>query len=286
MTHTHVTAPTEFVEANGMRFAYRRFGKARGRPLVFMQHFTGTIDNWDPRLVDLLAGEREAILFDNAGIGGSNGETPNTVQAMARDALSFIDALGLEQIDLLGFSLGRMVAQQVALEHPALVRRLVLAGTGPAGGEGIDLGLAPTGSILADASLSRSERQLRLFFAPSETSQSAGRAFQQRMSQRKDPEPPALREVAVAQSAAIKAWGEPRGERYARLKEIRQPVLVANGIEDVMIPTINSYILSRHLPNAQLILYPDAGHGAIFQHSVLFAAHVGLFLNDEQRRLQ
>jgi pimeloyl-ACP methyl ester carboxylesterase len=195
--------------------------------------------------------------------------------------LAFVDALGLKRIDLLGFSIGGMVAQQMVLDRPKLVRRLILAGTGPEGGEGIDIGgLPPSSVVLADASLSHFERQQRLFFAPTETSQAAGRAFSERKSWRKDDrDPEASPTVAKAQTIAIKSWGEQKkGERYGRLKEIKQPTLVFNGIDDVMIPTINSYILAQHLPDARLVLYPDSGHGALFQYPDQFCAEVKALL--------
>jgi pimeloyl-ACP methyl ester carboxylesterase len=278
---THETAPTKFVEANGIRFAYRRFGGGEGLPMLFCQHFTGTMDNWDPIITNTLAREREVILFDNRGVASSSGQTPDSVQAMATDALAFVDALGLKQMDLLGFSIGGMVAQQMVLDRPELVRHLILAGTGPEGGEGIDIGgLPPSSVVLADASLSHFDRQQRLFFAPTETSQAAGRAFSERKSWRKnDRDPEASAVVAKAQTIAIKSWGEQKkGERYRRLKEIKQPTLVFNGIDDVMIPTINSYILARNIPNARLVLYPDSGHGALAQYPDQFCAEVSALL--------
>jgi pimeloyl-ACP methyl ester carboxylesterase len=279
---THETVPTRYVEANGIRFAYRRFGSGEGLPMLFCQHFTGTMDNWDPIVTNTLAQDREVILFDNQGVGSSSGQTPDSVQAMATDALAFVDALGLKHIDLLGFSIGGMVAQQMVLDRPKLVRYLILAGTGPEGGEGIDIGgLPPSSVVLADASLSHFEKQQRLFFAPTETSQAAGRAFRERRGWRKgDRDPEASPAVAKAQTIAIKSWGEPKGERYRKLREIDQPTLVFNGVDDVMIPTINSYILAEHLPDARLILYPDSGHGALFQYPHQFCAEVKLFLAD------
>jgi pimeloyl-ACP methyl ester carboxylesterase len=285
-TQTHETAPTRFVEANGTRFAYRRFGGGEALPLLFCQHFTGTMDNWDPVITNTLAQEREVILFDNTGVGSSNGQTPDSIQAMATDALAFVEALGLKQIDLLGFSIGGMVAQQMALDRPKLVKHLILAGTGPEGGEGIDIeGLPPSSVVLADTSLSHFDRQQRLFFAPTETSQAAGRAFYERKHWRKDDrDPEATPAVAKAQTIAIKSWGEQKkGERYHRLKEIRQPTLVFNGINDVMIPTINSYILALHIPDARLVLYPDSGHGALSQYPDQFCAEVKLFLANTHR---
>ena len=280
-TKTHETAPTRFVEANGIRFAFRRFGGGEGPPMLFCQHFTGTMDNWDPIITNTLAQDREVILFDNRGVASSSGQTPDSVQAMATDALAFVDALGLKRIDLLGFSIGGMVAQQMVLDRPELVRHLILAGTGPEGGEGIDIGgLPPSSEVLADASLSHFDRQQRLFFAPTETSQAAGRAFSERKSWRKnDRDPEASAVVAKAQTIAIKSWGEQKkGERYRRLKEIKQPTLVFNGIDDVMIPTINSYILARNIPNARLVLYPDSGHGALAQYPDQFCAEVNALL--------
>jgi pimeloyl-ACP methyl ester carboxylesterase len=277
----HEMAPTRFVEANGIQFAYRRFGRGEGIPLLFCQHFTGTMDNWDPIITNTLTQRREVMLFDNRGIESSAGQTPDSVQAMATAALASVDALGLKQIDLLGFSLGGMVAQQMVLDRPELVRHLILAGTGPEGGEGIDIGGFPRSSaVLADASLSHFDRQQGLFFAPTETSQAAGRAFSERKSWRKDDrDPEASPAVAKAQTAAIKSWGQQKkGERYGRLKEIKQPTLVFNGIDDVMIPTVNSYILTRHTPDARLVLYPDSGHGALFQYSDQFCADVNALL--------
>jgi pimeloyl-ACP methyl ester carboxylesterase len=279
---THETAPTRFVEANGIRFGHRRFGAGEGLPMLFCQHFTGTMDNWDPIVTNTLAQNREVILFNNQGVGSSSGKTPKDVQTMAADALSFIEALGLERIDLLGFSLGGMVAQQIVLDRPTLVRYLILAGTGPEGGERIDIGgVPPSSEVLTDPSLSHFEIQQRLFFAPTETSQAAGRAFHERRGWRKvDVDPVASPDVAKAQTIAIKSWGQPKGERFARLKEIEQPTLVFNGLDDVMIPTINSYILAERLPDARLVLYPNAGHGALFQYPHQFCAEVKLFLAD------
>jgi pimeloyl-ACP methyl ester carboxylesterase len=211
---------------------------------------------------------------------------PDSIQAMATDALTFLDALGLKQIDLFGFSIGGMVAQQMVLDKPELVKHLILAGTGPEGGEGIDIGgLPPSSVVLADASLSHFDRQQRLFFAPTETSQAAGHAFFERKHWRKDNrDPEATPAVARAQTIAIKSWGEQKkGERYGRLKEIKQPTLVFNGINDVMIPTTNSYILALHIPDARLVLYPDSGHGALSQFPVQFCAEVKLFLDNTLR---
>jgi len=275
---TYETTPTRFVEANGIRYAYRSLEKESGVPLVFLQHFRGTLDNWDPAVVNGLAKDRPVVMFDSAGIARSGGQTPDNVAEMAHHALAVIQALGLRQVDLLGFSLGGFVAQQVTLDRPDLVRRVILAGTGPQGGEGFDK-FSPEVEAVAALEKSRPENLLFLFFAPTETSQAAGRAFLGRLGARKeDRDPPSTVQVRDAQLAAIHAWGTPQGERYARLREIKQPVLVVNGNQDIMIPTINSYILEQHLPNAQLILYPDSGHGSLFQYPELFVEHASLFL--------
>ncbi len=199
---THETAPTRFVEANGIRSAYRSFGKESGVPLVFLQHFRGTMDDWDPAVAGGLAKDRPVVLFDSAGIARSGGETPDTVAEMARHALAVIKALGLTQVDLLGFSLGGFVAQQVTLDRPDLVRRVILAGTGPLGGEGMDT-FSPEVQAVAAQEKTKPEDLLFLFFAPTETSQAAGRAFLGRLGARKeDREPPSNDQVRRAQLVA------------------------------------------------------------------------------------
>jgi pimeloyl-ACP methyl ester carboxylesterase len=272
---THVTAPTRFVETNGIRYAYRRFGSESGTPLVFLQHFRGGLDNWDPLVTDGLAQGRPAILFNNAGVASSSGETPDTVDAMADHLTTFVNALGLPQIDVLGFSIGGYVAQSFVLRHPHLVRRLVLVGTGPLNGEP---GKDPRILEVAGNPIPVCEDFLFLFFSPSEASQAAGRAFWERRHQRMDADPPSSIQTMKAQQAALMEWRQPRGERYADLKAIKQPTLVVNGNDDIMVPTINSFTLSQHIPNAQLIVYPDSGHGALFQYPELFVAHTELFL--------
>jgi pimeloyl-ACP methyl ester carboxylesterase len=277
--HTHQTAPTQFVDGAGIRFAYRRFGKNQGVPLVFFQHFTGTMDNWDPAVTDGLARDREVILFNNAGISSSGGETPNTIAEMARHAAAFIDALGLEQIDLLGFSLGGLVAQQLTLDRPKHVRRLVLVGTGPRSGEGMATLTPEAKAIFGKTYAVPDELWLEVFFSPTETSQAAGQAFLQRLRARKENRDPSINEkVAPAQIAALEEWGAPRNKPYAYLKNIKQRVLIINGSNDVIIYTVNSFILQRNLPNAQLILYPDSNHGSQYQFPELFVEHVTLFL--------
>ena len=278
--HSHQTAPTQFVEANGARLAYRRFGKSGGvPPLVFCMHFTGTMDHWDPAVTDGFARDREVILFNNAGISSSGGETPNAIAGMAKYAAALVDALGLRQIDLLGFSIGGFVAQQTTLDRPDLVRRLILVGTGPRGGERMG-GLTPEAEVILSKKYAvPDEVWLDMLFAPSATSQAAGRAFLNRQRARKENRDPLVNDnVAPAQLAALQQWGAPRQEPYAYLKNIKQPTLVVNGGSDVIIYTVNSFILQQELPNAQLILYPDANHGSQFQYPELFVRHVTMFL--------
>lgn len=285
---THNTAVTQFATAGEVRFAYRRFGPiARDAspaavPLVFLQHLTGTMDNWDPAVVDGLAQQREVILFNNAGIANSTGETPSTVEGMAKDAFTFLRTLSLTTVDALGFSLGGMVAQQLALDHPSLIRKLLLIGTSPQGGEDTARFSPAVEHILfAKKYEPREELFLDLFFSGSSDSQSAGRSFLARLRERKENRDPAISDkVAPAQIGAIYAWGAvPTADRYSRLKEIKQPVLVVQGHTDMMIPTINSYILQQQLPNAELILYPDSNHGSLFQYPNRFVEVASSFLS-------
>ena len=279
--HTHNTAPTQFVEANGIRFAYRRFGKPGSVPLVLNQHFTGTMDHWDPAVTDGLAKGREVILFDNAGVSSSSGEVPTSFEAMGANAIAFIRALALDTVDVLGFSIGGFVAQEITLQAPDPVRRLVLVGTGPRGGEGMANGRTPEAvEIFGRTYAVPDELWLKVFFTDSEASQVAGRRFLARFRQRVDRRDPEVNEtVAPAQGEAIGKWGAPRQDSYGYLKTIKQPTLVVNGHKDVIIYTVNSFILQQNIPNAQLILYPDASHGSMYQYPELFLAHVSLFLD-------
>jgi pimeloyl-ACP methyl ester carboxylesterase len=278
--HSHQTAPTRFVEANGVRFAYRRFGKAGGPPLVLNQHYTGTLDHWDPAVTDGLAKEREVILFDNAGVAASSGEVPGTFAEMGGNAVAFIKALGLKQVDVLGFSIGGFVAQEITLQAPDLVRRLVLLGTGPRSGEGM-AGGTPQGNRIFGATYDPPDHLwLSVFFTPSPASQAAGREFLKRFRRRaKDRDPEVNDKVAPAQRAAIAQWAAPLDRPYDYLKAIGQPTLVVNGSTDVIIYTVNSFILQQNLPNAKLIIYPDSGHGAHHQYPELFVRDVSMFLS-------
>jgi pimeloyl-ACP methyl ester carboxylesterase len=279
MSNTHSTAKTQFLETNGVRYAYRRFGSGSKPPLLCLQHFRGGLDNWDPQVTDGLAQGRSVILFNNAGIASSSGDPANTIAEMATHVVAFLDALGLEQIDLFGFSMGGFIAQQVTLDRPHLIRRLILAGTGPQGGEGL-AAYPPEVTAQATIEVPTEESFLYLFFEPTAGSQAAGRAFWQRRNARKDQDAPSSLSAMAAQAAAIGTWGKvPDKDRYASLKAIHQPTLVVNGKHDLLVPTINSYLLQQHLPNATLIIYPDSGHGAIFQFADLFVREAQFFLN-------
>ena len=277
--HTLETVPTQFLKVGTESFSYRRFGETgKIPPLLCLPHYRGTMDSWDPAFLNDLASDREIVIFDNAGIGRSAGSTPDNVQGMATTAMSILRALGLQGIDILGFSLGGFVAQQVIMDNPELVRRVVLAGTGPRGGEGFSpfsdlvehLATLPKGA--------NGEDRLSLFFANSEASRSAGIAYMERLDRRQtDREPHTTIEVMKAHHAAICNWGAEDRGNFDYLKALTLPVLVTNGHSDIMIPTVNSYILQKHLVNSQLIIYPDSAHAALFQYPALFANHVRTF---------
>ena len=282
-SHTHQTAPTQFVDANGIRFAYRRFGKTGGIPLVLNIHFTGTMDHWDPAVTDGFAQHREVILFNNAGISSTSGDVPESIEDMAANAAAFINALGLTKVDVLGFSMGGLIAQTLALAEPELVRRLILVGTGPRSGEAMS-SLTPEAQEIFSATYAQpDDLWLRVHFSPSEASQAAGRKFLQRFrlrSEGRDPE--ANEKVAPAQLAALAKWGAPRENPFDYLHALKQPTLVVNGDNDVIIYSINSWILQQNIPNAQLIIYPDANHGSLYQYPQRFVTHVEQFLSDNE----
>jgi pimeloyl-ACP methyl ester carboxylesterase len=274
------TAPTQLVQGTRDTYAYRRVGGGIRRPLVCLQHFTGTLDNWDPAVTDPLASNREVILFDNAGVGRSTGKVPTTVAEMATHALDFLDALCLVSCDVLGFSLGGMVAQQMAKDRPSIVHRMILVGTAPRGGEDImHLDKPSLARHLVNPSLKGYAVLQKIFFAPTSSSQAAGGAFLERLVQRKeDLDPPSGPQVADAQMVAFREWERSPGSRFAYLKSIHQPTLVVNGIHDEMIPVSNSYLLSENLPNAMLLVYPDSGHGSLFQFHESFTRQAAAFL--------
>jgi pimeloyl-ACP methyl ester carboxylesterase len=276
---THETAPNLFIEAGSHRYAYRRFGLKGKTPILFLQHFRGTMDGWDPLVLNAIAEHHEVILFDNAGVGGSSGAPEQTIAASATHAAAFARALGLQSVDIFGFSMGGFIAQQLASDYPSLVRRLILVGTGPEGGERIDWRFTEEVASHVGADAPSAADLMYVFFAHSETSQKAARAFIQRLGARTaEPDGPSTLQVRDAQTAAIAAWGAPNGTDFSKLRTIEQPALVVNGIYDIVVPAINSWLLASHLPNALLVIYPDAGHGSLYQYADSFTDHVLRFL--------
>ncbi|WP_292959499.1 alpha/beta fold hydrolase [Novosphingobium sp. UBA1939] len=276
MTYTHDTVRTQFVEANGISFAYRRFGKAGGVPIVFNQHFTGTMDYWDPAVTDGLAQSREVILFNNAGVSSSSGETPTNFQDMGANAIAFIRALGLSQVDVLGISIGGFVAQETALQGGDLVRKVILVGTGH---RGMDMTLSRSQEIFAGNYDPPEYVWLHVHFKNTESSRKAGLAFLERKWRRKDRDPEVSEQTVAAQGEAIDKWITPEADALEYLRSIKQPTLIAQGSDDAIIPTIHSLTLQHELPNAQLVVYPDSGHGSIYQYPDLFVAHATMFLD-------
>lgn len=278
---TQMTAPNLSVEGgNGVKYVYRRFGNSDAKllPLVCFVHYRANLENWDPEFIDAVAATREVILMNNRGVASSSGNTPSSIRQMAEDAIYFIDALGLKKYDLLGFSLGGFIAQEVALLRPHQIRRIVLAGTGPQGGRNMHV-YAPHILDIAIKDRIGADDILTLFFETTESSRAKGREFLARiMARTVDRDPSTSLATRDAQMTAISEWGIPDATKLERLRAIRQPVLVANGDNDAMVPTENSYLLEQYLPNAKLSIYPDAGHGFLFQYPEKFAAEVNAFL--------
>jgi pimeloyl-ACP methyl ester carboxylesterase len=281
MPTTYADASTQRVSAgNGVEYAYRDVG-AGDVPLVLLQHFRGNLDNWDPALVDALAAERRVVTFDNVGVAATTGTTPSTIEAMAQGAIAFVEALGLQRVDLLGFSIGSFVAQEIALIRPDLLRRIVLASAAPQGATGMH-GWAPQVIEAVGGPEPSPEGYLSVFFAPTATSleagqQAAGRIFGGRTTDRDEP---TTWQTRQAQYDAICAWGIPNHALLERVTAIDLPVFVANGDSDPMILPRYSYLLAGLLPDARLKMYPDSAHGFLFQHHGEFAADVQAFLEE------
>jgi len=274
----YVEAPNRSIDVDGTAFAYRDLGPRRGVPLVLLNHWGAVLDNFDPRIVDGLARRHRVVAVDYRGIGASSGTPPVTIDAMAHDVIALIRALGFEQIDLLGFSLGGFVAQDVVLKAPGLVRRLILTGTGPAGGQGIDKVGAVSWPLMVKGLLTLRDPKTYLFFTSTSQGRRAAKAFLERLKERtagrdKGPTPGAF----LRQLKAIQAWGR---QLPQDLGGIRIPVLIANGDNDIMVPTVNSHDMAARIPGAQLVIYKDAGHGGIFQYHREFVPRALAFLND------
>ena len=278
MSATSKNAVTKTVDVGGTPFAYREVGPATGVAVVFLHHFTAVLDDWDPAVVDGIAAERRVILVDLRGVGGSGGTTPDSIEAMAHDTVAFLEALGLRTVDLLGFSLGGVVAQVILEQRPDLVRRVILAGTVPAG----DQGPAATGAVLQaameKAGAAGKHPKHFLFFSPTATSQAAADAFLARLDERTaDRDAPVTDETIGAQLTALAKWEQSASPDA--LANVDKPVLVVNGDDDTMLPTISSFHLAQLLPDAELSIYPDSGHGGIFQYHDLFVAQALEFLS-------
>ena len=269
-------SPTLTSNVNGTAFTYREFGEKSGVPIIFLHHFTATLDDWDPRVIDGIAKEKWVITFDNRGVGGSQGNAPTSVAEMADDAIAFIKSLGLAQVDILGFSLGGFIAQVITEKEPQLVRKLILAGTGVAGRSGTDKISAMTGDFI-QGGLTGRHPKFYLFFTHTQVGKAAAAAFLHRLTERKtDRVKPTRFATALAQAKAIYRWTT---QEPMDLSRIEQPVLVVNGEDDRMVSTKSSFELAHRLPNATLIIYPDAGHGGIFQFHQDFVEKAQVFLN-------
>lgn len=277
MTQQHETIKTEYRDVTGTRIAYRCFGADTGKPpLVFMQHYYGNMDHWDPSVTNGFARDRKVVLFGYQGVGLSDGVSPSSVEDLATVTTAFIGALGFKKVDMLGFSLGGMIAQELCLRDLPFVGRLILLSTGPRGGEGMEFAELDGGrppSTEGDL--------LSAFFAQSESSQQAGREYIARTKLRSsDRDLPPSKAVAENQLMAIRDWGKQRsGERYDDLRRIKHPTLVVTGLRDIVLPAINSFILADKIANAHLIAYPDSGHGSYAQYHDLFVKQTDLFLN-------
>ncbi|TDW92785.1 pimeloyl-ACP methyl ester carboxylesterase [Kribbella pratensis] len=262
-------APTRTVDAGGVTYAYRELGPEGGIPVVFFVHLAATLDNWDPRIIDPIAAEHHVIAFDNRGVGASTGRVPDSIEAMADDAYTFVKALGLDKIDIFSFSLGGMIAQALVVKHPELVRKLVLTGTGPAGGKDIDKVAGITYYDILRATLTRSDPKEFLFFNRNATGKPAARAFVNRLKERTADRDAEMKVTAFqTQLKAIKRWGR---SAPADLSMITQPTLIANGDNDRMVPSVLSEDLHRRIKDSELVIYPDSGHGGIFQYHEQFA---------------
>ena len=273
---SYAKAPARTIDAGGVRYAYRELGPKGGIPVVFFVHLAATLDNWDPRIVDSIAKDHHVITFDNRGVGASTGEVPDSIEAMASDAYTFIRALGFDKIDVFSFSLGGMVAQALVVKHPELVRKLILTGTGPAGGTGIDKVAGTTYFDMLRATLTRSDPKEFLFFNRDTAGKRAARAFVGRLEERTiDRDAPITVKAFQTQLKAIKKWGR---SAPADLSRLTQPTLIANGDNDRMVPSVLSEDLHRRITGSELIIYPDSGHGGIFQFHEKFAPAAVEFL--------
>jgi pimeloyl-ACP methyl ester carboxylesterase len=274
---SYAEAPARSITAGDVTYAYRELGPKGGIPVIFFVHLAANLDNWDPRIIDPIAREHHVIAFDNRGVGASTGQVPDNVEAMADDAYTFIRALGFDKVDIFAFSLGGMVAQALVVKHPGLVRKLILTGTGPAGGKDIDKVAGVTYLDILRAALTRQDPKEFLFFSRNATGKPAARAFVKRLEERTvDRDTPVALRTLQTQLRAIKRWGR---SAPADLSTITQPTLIANGDNDRMVPSVLSEDLHRRIVGSELVIYPDSGHGGIFQYHDRFAPAAAEFLD-------
>jgi pimeloyl-ACP methyl ester carboxylesterase len=275
---SYAKAQARTITTGGVTYAYRELGPRGGIPVVFFVHLAATMDNWDPRIIDPIAKNRHVITFDQPGVGASTGQVPNSIEAMADDAYTFIQALGFDKIDVFSFSMGGMIAQDLALKHPGLVRKLVLTGTGPRGGKDIDKVVGTTYRDILRATLTRSDPKEFLFFNRDAAGKQAAKAFVKRLQERTiDRDKPISTKAFQAQLKAIQRFGR---SAPSDLSKLTQPTLIANGDNDRMVPSILSEDLHRRIKGSELIIYPDAGHGGIFQFHAKFAPAAVEFLTN------
>ncbi|MCX8562862.1 alpha/beta hydrolase [Mycolicibacterium mucogenicum] len=278
---SYAEAPSRTVTAGGTTYAYRELGPKGGVPVVFFVHLAATLDNWDPRIIDPIAKTRHVIAFDNKGVGASSGSVPGTIEEAADDAYTFITALGFNKIDVFSFSMGGMIAQDLVLKHPQLVRRLVLTGTGPRGGKDIDKVAGVTYWDMLRATLTLSDPKEFLFFNRDAVGKRAGKEFVNRLKERTTDRDKDIKISALlTQLKAIKAYGR---SKPSDLSKITQPTLIANGDHDRMVPTLLSEDLHRRIAGSELIIYPNSGHGGIFQYYEQFAPSAAAFLADGEQ---
>ena len=277
-SETYIHAPNKSIRtANGITYVYRELGEKIGIPIVFFTHLSANLDNWDPRIIDGIAKQHWVITFDNTGVGLSSGQVPGTIKEMAEDAISFIKALGFKQIDILSFSMGGMIAQELLELEPTLIRKVILTGTGPRGGKGIENVTKISNQDLVRAIFTLKDVKTYLFFTRTSNGKKKAKEFLARIKERKHNRDKMISlKGYLTQLKAINRWGK---STPADLSKIKQPILVVNGEADRMVPTENSYELVQRLPNSKLVIYKDAGHGAIFQYHQEFAKEVLAFLN-------
>ncbi|MEJ8842835.1 alpha/beta hydrolase [Lacibacter sp. H375] len=274
--YTYATVPTKFVEANGIKIAYRSYGKKGDIPVIYLNHLTANLDNCDPRIMDAIAAHRHIISFDYRGVGATTGEQGTSIADMAKDAIAFIHALGYKQVDIVAFSMGGFITQELLLVEPQLVRKIILAGTGPRGGEGVSDVVGLTYKDVFKGILTFRDPKFYLFFTQNKVGKEAARDFLKRLNERTENRDKKVKlSVLKKQLQAIAAWGH---ETPADLSIFNHPVLVANGDHDRMVPTPNSYDLAKRFPNAEIIIYPNSGHGGIFQYHKEFITQALRFL--------